>query len=395
MLSGAIGISLAVAAIWLVVIRNFAPQLVWFTCMLSVALTGALCIFMIYQGGQYPEASGGFYMYAVVLGILAAFQVLWLFWIQDRVAFAAVTLETTVEFVRAFPATIAISFLFILVQAAWAFAWLVCAYSVMTRLNNQVDNSGSSFGLAVFGLLVSLYWGGQVFKNVVHVTVAGSFGTWYFLPEHQMPPNPTSSALKRACTTSFGSICLGSLIVAVIEALKAILNRMRRHNNSFAAACGACLLGCLENIIRYINKYAYTYCALYGQSYCDAAKSTFELFESRGFDAVINDDLTGSVLMLATFIGGLVTGGLTYLLAISSANTTSSVALQWAGLGFAVGFVCCICAMEAVNSSITALFVCFAEDPAAFARSKPQIYSKFAAAWASRYGNDYISVILV
>jgi hypothetical protein len=113
--------------------------------------------------------------------------------------------------------------------------------------------SNGTFYFAVFSLLVSLYWGGQVFKNIVHVTVAGTFATWYFLPAHQMPANPTAGALKRACTTSFGSICLGSLLVAVVQALKQLVHQMRRSNNGFAAACGECLIGCLENLIRYFN----------------------------------------------------------------------------------------------------------------------------------------------
>ena len=315
-----------------------------------------------------------------------------MYFIRDRIAFAAQTLETASEFVKEFPATVAVAFGFIFVQAVWVFVWLVCAYSVMNKLDQQATSNGV-YGIVVFALLTSLYWGAQVFKNVVHVTAAGSFGTWYFLPESQMPPNPTVGAMKRALSTSFGSICLGSLIVALIEALKAMLNRMRRQENSFIACCAVCLLNCIESIVQYINSYAYTYCALYGQSYCDAARSTFELLGARGFDAVINDDLTGPVLGLGMLIGGLVTGGLSYLIAEGSSDTTTS--LKWALLGFAVGMVCTLCAMEVVQSSIKALFVCFAEDPAAFARSKPQIYSKFAAAWSSRYGNDYIGAYAV
>jgi hypothetical protein len=87
--------------------------------------------------------------------------------------------------------------------------------------------SNGTFYFAVFSLLVSLYWGGQVFKNIVHVTVAGTFATWYFLPAHQMPASPTAGALKRACTTSFGSICLGSLLVAVVQALKQLVHQVR------------------------------------------------------------------------------------------------------------------------------------------------------------------------
>jgi hypothetical protein len=39
-----------------------------------------------------------------------------------------------------------------------------------------------------------------------------------------MPRNPTLRALVHACTISFGSVCLGSLFVAIIQTLHAIVN---------------------------------------------------------------------------------------------------------------------------------------------------------------------------
>jgi len=63
-----------------------------------------------------------------------------------------------------------------------------------------------------------------VVSNVVHVTSAGTLSTWYFLFPNSMPENPTMKAAKRAATTSFGSICLGSLIIAIIKAIRALVS---------------------------------------------------------------------------------------------------------------------------------------------------------------------------
>ena len=54
----------------------------------------------------------------------------------------------------------------------------------------------------------------QVIRNVVHCTTAGTVASWWFI---QSAPSPTLGALKRSLTTSFGSICLGSLIVAILQ----------------------------------------------------------------------------------------------------------------------------------------------------------------------------------
>jgi hypothetical protein len=60
-----------------------------------------------------------------------------------------------------------------------------------------------------------------VVKNTVHVTVAGAVASWYFKADAS-PAEATKNALKRATTTSFGSICFGSLLIAVVQFLRAI-----------------------------------------------------------------------------------------------------------------------------------------------------------------------------
>ena len=65
-------------------------------------------------------------------------------------------------------------------------------------------------------------------------------------------------------------------------------------------ACVAeCILGCLQSIMEYFNRWAYVYVGIYGYKFTQAGKAVFELFKHRGFDAIINDDLIGNVLGFA------------------------------------------------------------------------------------------------
>ena len=60
---------------------------------------------------------------------------------------------------------------------------------------------------------------------------------------------PLSQTPHRALTTSFGSICFGSLLVALIQALKQLAHEARQNGDSGILACIAeCILGCLESI---------------------------------------------------------------------------------------------------------------------------------------------------
>ena len=71
-----------------------------------------------------------------------------------------------------------------------------------------------------------------------------------------------------------------------------------------------CILQCIESLIEYFNKWAFTYVGIYGYKFTTAGKAVITLFKQRGFDAIINDDLIGNVLSLAAIVVGLICAGL-------------------------------------------------------------------------------------
>jgi hypothetical protein len=98
-----------------------------------------------------------------------------------------------------------------------------------------------------------------------------------------MPKGATRGAFKRAVTYSFGSISLGSLLVAIIQFLRQICSAAQRNASADGNLVGAilfCVLGCLIGIlnwaVEFLNRYAFSYIALYGKSYVAAAKETWK-----------------------------------------------------------------------------------------------------------------------
>jgi hypothetical protein len=51
-------------------------------------------------------------------------------------------------------------------------------------------------------------------------------------------------------------------------------------------------------------------------------------------------------------------------------------------VGFFGGFLIAITAMSVIDAGVAAIFVCFAEDPAAFKESHPGLYEPLVAAWS-------------
>jgi hypothetical protein len=60
-------------------------------------------------------------------------------------------------------------------------------------------------------------------------------------------------------TTSFGSICFGSLLVAILSALRQLANQARQDDDGGVLLCIAeCILGCLESLLEYFNTWVST-----------------------------------------------------------------------------------------------------------------------------------------
>jgi len=100
---------------------------------------------------------------------------------------------------------------------------------------------------------------------------------------NHFPKGATRGALKRSLTYSFGSISLGSLIVAIIQFLRQICSAAQQgaaqDGNIVGTAvfcCLQCLIGLLDWAVQFLNRYAFSYIALYGKGYVDAAKDTWK-----------------------------------------------------------------------------------------------------------------------
>lgn len=81
------------------------------------------------------------------------------------------------------------------------------------------------------------------------MTVSGAFASDYFFPSTTSAASrfTSFSSLGRALTTSFGSACFGSLLVAVLRTLKFMASQARQNSDNaalaFLACCAECILG--------------------------------------------------------------------------------------------------------------------------------------------------------
>jgi len=149
--------------------------------------------------------------------------------------------------------------------------------------------AGSTFAFLFFCL--SIYWTSEVIKNISTVIVSGTVGTWWVAPleASSFCSIAVLDSIRRATTYSFGSICYGSLIVAILNVIIDSLRRFRGNSNCILFyCCIQCILQFLERIAVYFNKWAMIHVGIYGKfdlfaSYCIRYPVQHGLFTNPAF----------------------------------------------------------------------------------------------------------------
>eukprot|EP00033_Pygsuia_biforma_P002008 GCRY01002233.1.p1 GENE.GCRY01002233.1~~GCRY01002233.1.p1 ORF type:complete len:512 (-),score=116.93 GCRY01002233.1:111-1646(-) len=361
---------------WLVIARKFAKQLIWFTLVAGVFVTGILFFLFLSFGNVYMSI-----FMLVMFGLNLLFVYFW----RSRIPFATVMLQTCSRLVSKYPATVVVQYLALAVEIVFIVFW---AFSL--REANRFYSETSRHIWIAF-LVFSFYWTCQVINTVVHTTSCGVFGTWYFLvnPNAIAPSNPTLKSLKRATTWSFGSVCFGSLLIAIVRCVRALASYARQMARErghavlmIFALCILCIVRCFEDLLEYFNTYAFVQVAVYGKPFMQAARDTWTLAKERGVDALINDNLIGGVILLGAIIGGLVTAFLGFVLSHNHLPSVWVFIMTFVGLF--IGLVFTLLTMAVLNSAVATIFVCFAENPECLAQNQPETYTLFVETYRGR-----------
>lgn len=327
--------------------------------------------------------------------------------VWSRIPFASVNLLTACTAIKKNAGVLFVAFFFVLLAFGWTLLWAISVMGVWDKViqseevqgvNGQVTYTQNSVNYGyLFLLLLSYFFTHQVIQNTTHVTVAGTVGSWWFAPEDATSccSSGMIGSLIRAMTTSFGSICFGSLLVAIVQATRALAEAARNNDNQILVCIADCLLSCLQSILEYFNKWAFVYVGLYGYSYIEAGKNVITLFKNRGWEAIIADDLISNVFFFLSLCVGLICMGIGFAFNATSPEgwfenspSPDSVSATCAGLGFIVGLVLSSILMSTIGSAVNAVIVCFAEGPAEFEANHPELSMKMRETWLEFYPNS-------
>ncbi|KAI9907885.1 hypothetical protein PsorP6_004816 [Peronosclerospora sorghi] len=367
------------------------------SCIFSVTGFLALSVMMFLL-----KSSEGIFWGIACAGIVVL-QLVWYVRSQHGLDFVAVLYELVVEFLVAHAALGYAVGAALVMYTIWS-SWICTTVGYVGR-----DVSPWSF--CMIYLVFHFYWTSNVVKNIITIVASGTTIVWYYHDEsteisHKMSENNVSSGdeatepnqskdyfdrkvvlhfARCALSSSFGSICIGSLLCPLAHLLWNALRWARRDESILSQRLMSLRSERVENFIRTYHKYSFVHIAGYNKPFYVAAHDAWNLIEYHGVEAIVDDDLTSRILLLS---GNGWAGAMSALVASSLSGASSHVSF-FTLVSFTLCYTTMSLAMQVITAVIKTLFVCFAENPSRLSQLHPLIYHRFVRLAELKSFRDY------
>ncbi|KAL7514016.1 hypothetical protein ACHAXN_011255 [Cyclotella atomus] len=284
----------------------------------------------------------------------------------------------------------------LLVSFFWTI-WCICSFvGVFDFLSDCEQLSDDWMVVVIIFYILTYCW---TIQGISQATVAGIVGKWWNHKDSlHMCSSALQSTLHRSFVQSFGSICIGALVLDPCVLYHRICNFLRlaksklnssstpdqsQKKENHSTKTTSCSFE--DNVIhRNVNQWSYTYIGLYGYKFWESGSKASQLFEARGWSNVVSDDLILSALTIST----MVIGGSTALLGLIveevdgfSFTTLHKPVVTAFLVGLVVGLVLSNTFLSIIEGAVNAILVCYATDPVDFHANHPLLSAELKSVW--------------
>eukprot|EP00727_Mastigamoeba_balamuthi_P003784 m51a1_g13402 putative gcn20-type atp-binding cassette protein (2078) ;mRNA; f:15730-23292 len=344
-----IAVSVVVSWLMLWVMRIFAGFIVWMMILLAIGILFAVTVVLWKFGydlktrlektpaDQRLDADvnrqKALEISAYVFLGIDVILVFIVFALRKRIQLAIGIIKESSRALGSMPSTFFFPFFTCLLHAAFLAYWVLvfCYLSTAATVPNNVQAAKSTvYGYKVDHLvrylgiyhLFGLFWTTQFIAAIHDTTIAGAVASWYWVIDKKKEV-PRFVAwrflLTRVLRYHLGSLALGSLIVAIIQMIRAMLRYAEYHLRGHAeyrivkwVLRGLqCCFWCIEKIVKFINRHAYIMIAIKGDGFCRSAARAFTLLLSN----VLRVGVVNSISTFLLFIFRIMIVSVTCLIA--------------------------------------------------------------------------------
>lgn len=197
-------VSIGMSVTFLQFMTNHAEQFIQSSLIVSCGLMGFGAMVMLWNGS---------WVVAILWSIIVAITILYAREVWCRIPFTAANLRTALSAIRTNAGVCVLAYGLSLLANLFLVIWTLAVVGVSYKessCQNGICQPHMNV-LSILLLVLSYHWTTQVLKNVLHVTVSGVVGTWWFAPQDALSVfSPAiQDSFGRATSYSFGSICMG------------------------------------------------------------------------------------------------------------------------------------------------------------------------------------------
>jgi choline transporter-like protein 2/4/5 len=136
--------------------------------------------------------------------------------------------------------------------------------------------------------------------------LAGVYVRYYWDRERVgVPCSSLCASFFRAFVFHLGTVAFGSLIIAIVKMIRAILEyfekKVKNKTGNIAKClfcCCRCCLFCLEKFLKFLNRNAYIITAIYGTGFFTSARRAFHLIISNPIRLLVIDKVCDFLIFL-------------------------------------------------------------------------------------------------
>lgn len=304
-----IGVGIVISFVYLYVLRipGFLNIVIW-SVLLSIFFAVAIGGYLLYDmsvtwsndgSHSQSEADAMLYVSYFIFGIAGLYLCL-LTVMRSRVQLAINVVKEAARAMATMPALMGLPLLQAIGLTIFLVPWVI--YSVYLASSGDLvtvtatDSTGVSYNYKAFEystntqyaflyMLFSWFWTSQFIIAYGQMVVALAFVAWFFTHDKATIGTGTVTwSLKTVTWYHMGTAAFGALIIAIIKTIRAIIAYIQRkaaksNNRILMVVMSAlqCCMWVLEKCMKFLNKNAYIQTAIYGYSFCWAAKCAFFL----------------------------------------------------------------------------------------------------------------------